>query len=118
MRKKWAKEFRWRSRQKLPDGSQVVSLKEANEMLSRAVAVGDCLALEMMRQMLMGLSDPQFCRTQNAWNQFLQSHKSPSDLGLDPDLLPSDTTSTPQALGASLNTEPAELERRRQSTLT
>jgi len=118
VRKKWAKEFRWRSRQRLPDGSQVVSLREAEEMLSRAVAVGDCLSLEMMRQMLMGLSDPQFCRVQNAWNQFLQSHKSPSDLGLDPDSSPSGLTSTPQALGASSDTAQAELEHRKQSTPT
>lgn len=81
MKKKWAKKFKWQSKVSSPQGN-LISEEEANQTLSKLVKVGDRLSLEMMRQMVLGLSDPEFCRIQATWNQFLLTHQEKDQ---DPD---------------------------------
>ena len=54
---------------------QFVSLKEADALVAGLIARGDGMSLEMMRQMIHGLSDRDFISAHDNWQKFVYEPK-------------------------------------------
>lgn len=54
---------------------QFVSLKEVDAVVGGLIAHGDAMSLEMMKQMIHGLSDREFISAHDNWQKFVYEPK-------------------------------------------